>query len=516
MSHLVSSRPLRTALSLLVATGALVTTAGALAQDADGGAPSGPCDPSTLYCSSATIEKNNTSSNQRLPIGIDTGWVPKCDPMTSDGHCDKKVQIDLQVALDPLNEQSIWKVEMPKGSVMSASWPDTSAFVVQLEQDLQKDGTFSITHTITPDFGLYLDAGSIFKGEIHIDASKLLPLLPIQSHFDYVAMGSTKFNPWGFAGATARVKGTDLANSQLFSITFEQLGKLVGSGGFNDVLEGSFSFNATTDIEFTYTTKQVKIAGSTGPISQPDGTTQFPMVDQDYLEFTAQTLGEIAYEGTLDFRPVINISSVAGFPITLSFPINVGLAVPISGPPIPVTFPNRVVHLPLPNVFAPGSLVDFGQVEGGDRKDKSVTIDNTGEMAATLEFTSDDPQFTVGVASTMIDPGDSFNLSVRFKPTTKGKQEATITVTSNDPDSPVQEFKVSGYGKGENLAEPDPEPEADGGSAGAAGAPNGAAPYADSSGCGCRTAGSTDEGAPRSALALLALGAVALLRRRRR
>ncbi len=518
MTHELSRRSPRTALSLMCAAGAFLAAASAFAQDGgtpDGGAASGPCDPTTYLCSSAMI-KQKSESNTRLPIGIDTGWVPKCSPTTSNGHCSgEKVQIDAQIALDPVGENPIWVVDMPKGSAISVSWPDTSAFVVQLEKDAQQDGTFRLTHTLTPDFGLYLDAGSIFTGEIHIDANQLINLLP-GAQFNYTALGSGKFNPWGFDGCTVNVKGTDLANSELFAVTFDQLGQLVGSGGFNGVVTGSFSFDATTDIDFTYQTTQVKVIGGTGSITQQDGTTQFPMQDQDYLEFTEQTSGEIGYTGTLDLKPAINITSIAGFSISLSFPINVGLSIPVQGAAIPVTFPTELVHLPLPNVFVPSSFVDFGQVDTGNKADKTVTIDNTGELSALLAFSSSDPQFSPSSASTQMNPGDSYDLGIRFKPTKSGKQQATITVTSNDPDSPVQTFDVYGYGVGQDL------PGAggaggQGGSGGSAGAGTGGATNgADSttaSGCGCRTAG--DSGSSHSALALLALGAVALIRRRR-
>lgn len=466
-----------------------------------------PCDPTTLLCSSGQA-KQKLESFERLPIGIDTGWIPSCTPTTPSGHCsDEKIQIRAQVAIDPVpgGTSPVYAIDMTKGANIQVEWPTPDAFVVSVTRGTNKQGSFRVSHTLTPEFGLYLDT-PIYTGEINIDASSLINLLP-GAQFDYFATANTSFDPWAFEKVSLTVAGTDLSQSKLFGVTFEQLGKLVGTGNFNDVVQGSFSFNATTDTTFEYQTTSIKVIGGQ-PISGEDATAQFPMQDADYLEFTVQTEGTLRYVGTIELLPAINVTSVAGVGVNLSWPISVGLDFPYDSQPLPVTFPAALVHLPLPNVWVPSSLVDFGQVQTGDMAEKKVSIDNTGELGALLAFESSDPQFSPSTVSTQMGPADSYDLTVRFKPTKSGKQQATITVTSNDPDSPVQSFEVFGYGEGPDI--PDP---GTGGSSGSGGSSSGDPSEAgDDGGCGCSVPGRSTPGAP---LALGLLGLM-LLRRRQR
>ncbi len=475
------------------------------------------CDPSTLLCSMGGL-KPRIEGNDRLQTSIDTGWVPKCSGPTP--HCSgEKFQVRAQIAFDPVGggEGSIpvFLVDMPKDAVIQATWPTTDAFELDLRPATAPSAKFQISHSLTPEFGLYLDlAGLIGFGgqtEINIDANDLINLLP-GSQFNYMVTKSTTFVPWAFDPVSLNVTGNDLANSRLFAVTFEQLGDLVGSGGFNDIITGSFSFNARTDTTFTYQTTEVQIVGSGGPITSVDGVTQLPMSDGNYLEFAVVPRGTLTYDGTLEMLPVINITSIAGFGISLSFPISVGLDFPFSSTPIPLTFPTQMVHIPLPNVFVPSNFVDFGQVETGNKSDKKVTIDNTGELGASLTFSSSDPQFsTLGITSTQLGPEQIYDLTVSFRPTRAGSQRATITVTSNDPDSPVQEFEVLGYGVGENL--PDPGTGGTGGGSGGSGGFNPpAGNTTEEGGCGCQVPSGSTGG---SSLALLGAAGLLLMRRRR-
>jgi hypothetical protein len=466
------------------------------------------CDQSTLLCSSG-LAKQKLESNQRLPIDIDTGWIPKCAVPDANGHCDdKKIQVRAQVTLDPMpgGAPPIYVVDMLKGAELKAEWPTSDEFVMSAVRGTNKEGKFRATHTLTPEIGLYIDVG-FYKGEINIDASTLINFLP-GAQFDFAATNTVSFDPWAFELVPLQVTGSDLAQSKLFAVTFEQLGKLVGTGNFNGVLTGSFSFNATTDTTFEYQTTKVKLIGGSAPITSENGTGTFPMQDGDYLEFSAQTEGTLRYSGALEVLPVINITSVGGISVNLSFPISVGFDFPYDSGALPVTFPATLVHLPLPNLFVPGYFLDFGQVQTGGTSEKSMLLENTGELGAMLEFSSSSSQFAPAVVSTQMGPGpdSTYNLKIRFKPTKSGKQQATITVKSNDPDSPVQTFEVMGYGEGPDI--PDP------GTGGSSGSSAGGGEAGDDGGCACKLPGGSAPTRPFGALA--ALIALAWLRRVRR
>ncbi|MCB9589559.1 MAG: choice-of-anchor D domain-containing protein [Polyangiaceae bacterium] len=474
------------------------------------------CDPSTLLCSVDTIQPH-VEGNERLPNPFDTGWLPKCNPATPDGHCDAEdLQITARMAFDPIgggeSATPLFKVEMPKEATLQAEWPTTDYFEISLKPATTAAGKFTVTHTITPEFGLFMNLSVIGLGktEVVIDATDLVNLLP-GAKFNYTASGTTSFKPWAFDPVMVNVAGKDLANSQLFAITFQQLGELVGSGSFQDVITGSFSFNATTDTDFVYQTTLIDVIGGLDVIDSETATTRIPMVDANYLEFTVVPQGTLTYTGTLGMKPVINVSSVAGIPISLHFPINVGLDFPYQSDPLKVTFPTEIVHIPLPNVFVPSSFVDFGAVDTGNKTDKKIVIDNTGELGATLEFSSSDPQFTTGgVTSTQVGPEQTYDLSVSFRPTKPGQQKATITVKSNDPDSPEQTFEVIGYGQGDPLPE---DPGNSGGAGGGGGFTPTGGNTTEDSGCGCRIPQGTNGS---SAAGLLAMAGLAMLRRRRK
>ena len=519
------------------ATGAVLVVSAASAADAgtdggwpeggtpeagspDAGAPVVNCDPTTLLCSNGMMPSGHKAeSMDRLPTGVDTGWIPKCDPTaTPQPHCDKTVQVDAQIAFDPPKTGgAVYSVDMSKDTFVDLRWDpaDTSMFTVGLAGGKKSApaGTFKVQHTLTPELALYIDASPMYTGEFKFDASTLINYIP-GAQFNYYATGTQKFAPWGFDLVKNTVKGTDVANSTLFSITFDELGKLVGAGGFSDYISGSFGLNASTNSEFTYQTTKVVVSGATGPIGYAAGTSQYPIQDGDAVDMQVHAEGVIRYKGTIDLKVNIGITSVAGFGITLNFPIDV-YSYPYDSSSIQVSFPTQQVHIPIPNVFVPSTAVNFGTVATGAKSpDKIVTIENTGELGALLEFSSDNSQFKVDkVTATMGPSGETYELRVRFQPTKAGIQKGVITVKSNDPDSPIQTLDVSGNGEGPDI----PTPEDDAGTPGADAQPaNQDQAYAssgDAGGCGCRTAPS-GYGDAAAALALAGLG-LAVLRRKR-
>ena len=63
-----------------------------------------------------------------------------------------------------------------------------------------------------------------------------------------------------------------------------------------------------------------------------------------------------------------------------------------------------------------------------------------------MTFKSSDAQFTVPGDTITVAPKSKYDLQIKFAPTNAGSAMADITVTSNDPDSPAQTFKIGANG----------------------------------------------------------------------
>ena len=497
----------RTGLSVLVATSTLLVVSSSRAE---------PCNVNDGYCSSGELPQA-IASDQRLPGKIDTGWWPKCNPGTADGHCEsEKVQFRAQIAFDkPKTGNSVYSIEIPRGGIVDARWPTSEFFDLTLTPGGATDGTFRVSHTLTPEISLFVRLPPFYTGKIDFDSTSLINLLP-GSQFAYLAAGSKKFQPWGFEKTELVVEGKDINQSRLFAVTFQQLENLItsGSGGsLTDIVQGNFSFNATTRTKFTYETSRVEFIGATGPINEATGTTQVFIDGGDYVELQGNIVGQMRYEGVIEFLPAISITQVGNIPFSITFPIHLGLEVDYGSGSFVVNFPAQTVHIPLPNVFVYSTPLSFPSTQTGTKSEtRKIIIDSTGEMPAELSFSSSDPaQFKLSSSSRVMGQGERFELGVTFHAYTPGTQSATITVTSNDPDEPVQTVFVSGVAWGDKI-EPPPEEQCSG--RGCSEPTRRSSSATDDGGCGC---GVVSSSAHTWGLSSLFLGLVAFgLRRLRR
>ena len=435
----------RVGVGLLVAACAVLATSEVLADS---------CDPETLLCSRGLLSQY-AESYERLPGEVDTGWLPECG--TGEPPCEHSLQFRAQFAFDKVLDAAnppVYSVDMTSGAWVDAHWPETEFIELTLLPGGANDGIFEVTHSIVPEMALYLAVSGLFTGKIALDAA-MLASHPAGAKFDYMATGNAKFRPWSFEPTLLSVKGNDLNSSKLVGISFSEIPDILAAGGFNDYMEGFLSLNATSDSTFTYQTTRVTVSGATEPISADGGMVRVANPRGDYLEVQVGTDGVILYKSKIDFHVAVSITKLANFPVTLNFPITVPMSLDLAEESVPVSFPNSVVHISLPNVLVPSTPIDFGTVETGDRSlTKKVTIENSGELGARLEFFSSDPQFKLKHTKwELLSDGDDFDLQIHFAPTKSGTQSGTITVKSNDPDSPVQQFSVSGNGIEENIGD---------------------------------------------------------------
>jgi hypothetical protein len=102
-----------------------------------------------------------------------------------------------------------------------------------------------------------------------------------------------------------------------------------------------------------------------------------------------------------------------------------------------------------PNIATPSS-VSFGTVNIGSSNTRSVTVSNTG--SATLRVSSvtvsgtNASMFRPLSTSFSVSSSSSYTLRVRFSPRSSGSKTATLSIYSNDPDTPVRRITLSGSG----------------------------------------------------------------------
>ena len=464
--------------------GALTTFGAARAEADTAPAASAGCDAASLTCSVGSASLKAQIKTQ-LPTTIDSGVMDK-----------GAIKIRTRFTIDPVGTDPLIAIDMPKGAMVEASWSEKGFIVVKPVAQQGQQGTYKARYTLTPS----LEA-SIYGIGVNYNASELVNKIP-GAKFNYDATATTSILPWGLTAAVLSVPAPALDQSTIFALPFSDLGVDEGT------VEGTLAIQAAAKPTFTYLTKEVRL--DSGVVTKADGSAKIAIGDEDFLDLTVAVNGTVTLGGVLDIRPVVKITSVAGYPTfgLTKFSFS-AVQKDIGGaPPVPVNFEQTQVHIPLPNVKVPASAVAMGDVKAGATAEKSVTIDSTGEMGAKLTFTSSDPQFSVPSGEVRVGSKSKHDLKVVFKPSSDGAASATITVRSNDPDSPEQTFRVAANGA--SLENDDSTDGPDGKRGG--GVKDLEAPPEDG---GCSTAAAGSGGTSGFATLLVGLGLAIASRRRR-
>jgi len=409
------------------------------------------------------------------------------------------VQVGAGITIDPVkNGGPLFKVDMPKGAIVEASWSNDKKIVLKARNGSATDGTITVRHTLSPTLKLGL---SIFSINVNLAYSatdllqKLQDKIGANATFNYDSRASQAFAPWGFAKVDTKLNAPDLAGAELFTYPMADI-QLLADNNF----DGDFGIRATTKPTFSYTTKKVSLSGADGSIGAQGGEVSMMAVDGDFMETMVNAEGEMNVSGTMDIQPFVSLTKVPGLGnVNVDVPIT-AFSQPYTAAPVKCSFQAVVVHIPLPNVHAPKAGVDLGAVKAGGSATKTVTIENSGEKAASMTFKSSDPSFKVPGGTINIEPKGKYDLQIQFSSANAGPAAADITVLSNDPDSPEQTFKVGANGA--DVGSPEESTDVPGSSGG------------DASGCGCKTAGGTSNLPSWAGFGLLGLGMAVFARRR--
>jgi MYXO-CTERM domain-containing protein len=443
-------------------------------------------DPSGPNASTGTA-KFHYDYTKTLDTSIDTGWIGP-----------SAVQFRAVLAIDPVqNGGPLFSIDMPKGAILQASWAGDKKIVLQPVNGAATDGTVSVRHTLTPDVQVKVSAFGL-NATFSISALKLIDKIN-GGAFAYDSQAKQAFAPWAFPGVNTVLNAPNLDSANLFDpIGFDNFPDIIANN-----IDGEFSVKAITKPTFTYKTTKVTLQGSDKPVTAAGGQSVLAAPNGefgDYAEIATTVEGDMTVAGELDIEPYVNITRVLNFS-----GVSIGVGYPLvkktyTTPATHVTFQTAMIHIPLPNVQVPTNGVDMGFVKAGGTSSKTVTISNSGEKAAVLNFKSSDPRFTVAGGPVTVAPKDKYDLEVKFSGDTSAAS-SDIEVDSNDPDAPAQTFKATANGADGTGGDKPGDANVPGGGGG-------------SSGCGCVTAGASS--LPSWAgLGLLGLGAVVFIRRRK-
>lgn len=117
---------------------------------------------------------------------------------------------------------------------------------------------------------------------------------------------------------------------------------------------------------------------------------------------------------------------------------------------VPAESYDGSVTIPVPNIALSETALTFGDVEVNSSLDRTLWVYSVG--TDTLEVDSlavSGADYSVSPAAPpvlLLAPGDSLEVTVTFAPSAKGPSAGSLTIYSNDPDSPDTTVALSGNG----------------------------------------------------------------------
>ena len=429
-----------------------------------------PCEEDPFYCQFAPISYDMVDA---LPIewSFDTGWVPQSSPLQV--HIWAGVYANTRVSL--------------KGAYVT-TWEAEQAPTLFLSTPGAPNGGMLAFH-----YGAELGAQAAVHVSVLGQKFDWVGDIPYVPQFDFQVYGKGQFDAWAFPPGVA-------LSGQTQKQTLAQVGIGDIIGGSIPGIDGGFQLDVAMELTATYSTKQIvmvevennPVAG--GPITSQDGMSHMTYSGGPYTEVDVHPEGTVDYDGTLHLIPAFYVELLGQ---SWSIPI---VDIPIS---FPITQTEWVfdpvrVHTPLPDLVLPVKELDFGKVEVGQKNLEAFDLTNAGEGKLAVAMAGDSDVFELWDTSLEIKAGQTVQSAFRFVPKQAGEFKATVLVSSNDPDAPLQQVILKGTGvDGPPLIIDTDEPPTGSGSE----------DIEEAAGCACRTG--QDTGSGSSGLALIGLGLVA-------
>ncbi len=100
-----------------------------------------------------------------------------------------------------------------------------------------------------------------------------------------------------------------------------------------------------------------------------------------------------------------------------------------------------------PDIDVPTAPLAYGEVFINGSSSKTIAVTNAGtDLLTVSSIATDHPDYSVDVSNASLDPGETQNVVVTFAPTATGPTNATLTITSDDPDEASIPIALSGTG----------------------------------------------------------------------
>lgn len=334
--------------------------------------------------------------------------------------------------------------------------------------------------------------------------------------------GTSMFTPWAWQPDPTAVRVT--ASERL--LREGDLASVPIVGNVHYRIFGSYELTTTVR------TREISFPQAMSAITESMPEAEVAPTANGDMNLPATWRGTLRYVGSLRLRVEAETRLCAICPATRVTLFNG--AVPFASSMEQQMSVDQTIRLTLPGATTmPDYRVDLGRVQLGRQGREVITLGNPGRQ--TVLFTPTAPMetaFEVATDPLCVAGGANRQLSVRFTPTREGRFESDFLIATSSPAVPQVQLRLVGEAYDptstrdagsvatdggtvrRDAGGPGDDASVEGDDAGVVEGDGGDAAYEESGdGCNCRATGST---APRPRAWWLGLGALALLRRRRR
>ena len=227
----------------------------------------------------------------------------------------------------------------------------------------------------------------------------------------------------------------DLASNTYIGKGFATAGDIPSISGISpdQVLNGQTSATITVEVVSTGRITRVwAIVHSPEFSNNPDN----PITDLPSFDLTWNDQNQ-RYEGTYNGFTAMGTYTVTVYAMNETMIISLPKTTKI----------EQITQANAPDISVTPLTYDFGNVRVKKSKAGSFKVQNNGKAnltIAALIIGADSSMFTVAGGSKTIKPGKFSTIKVTFKPISTGSKQATLRITSNDPDTPITNIPLSG------------------------------------------------------------------------